>query len=56
MLFFLQHIFKQEVVALNNNFNNVDMNKLLEMLSKMDKKQLEEGLKKANEIINKNKQ
>ena len=30
------------------------MNKLMNMLSKMDKKQLEEGLKKATEILNNN--
>ena len=38
-----------------DNFNNVDMSKLLQALGKMDKKQLEEGMKKANEILNKNK-
>lgn len=39
---------------MNNNFNNMDMKKLMDMLSKMDKKQLEEGLKKATDILNKN--
>ena len=35
--------------------NNFDMNAIMSMLSKMDKKDLEEGLKKANEILqNKN--
>ena len=32
--------------------NNLDMNSLMNMLSKMDKKQLEEGLAKANKILN----
>lgn len=36
------------------NENNIDMNKLLAMLSKMDKKQLESGLKQVQDIINKN--
>ncbi len=31
--------------------NNIDMAKLMNMLSKMDKKELEEGLKKANDIL-----
>ena len=31
--------------------DNVDISKLLDSLSKMDKKQLEEGLAKANEIL-----
>ena len=36
--------------------NNLDMASLMAMLSKMDKKQLEEGLAKANQILqNKNK-
>lgn len=30
----------------------VDINELLKMLSKMDKKDLEKGLKKATEILN----
>lgn len=34
---------------------NFDMNKILSMLSKMDKKDLENGLAKASEIINNNK-
>ena len=38
----------------NNNNNNIDVNSLMNMLSKMDKKQLEEGLKKASEILNSN--
>lgn len=40
------------------NENNIDMNKLLSMLSKMDKKQLESGLKQVQQMIdsqNKNK-
>ena len=36
--------------------NNIDMSKLLEALSKMDKSQLEAGIAKANQILkNKNK-
>ena len=31
--------------------NNIDMNKLLSMLSKMDKKQLESGLKQVQAMI-----
>lgn len=34
------------------NENNIDMNKLLSMLSKMDKKQLESGLKQVQKMIN----
>lgn len=38
------------------NNNNMDMSKLLEALSKMDKNQLEAGITKANQILkNKNK-
>lgn len=32
--------------------NNFDMNSLMKMLSKMDKKDLETGLAKAQEILN----
>ena len=32
--------------------NNFNMNMLMSMLSKMDKKDLEEGIKKATEILN----
>lgn len=32
--------------------NNVDMAKLMSILSKMDKKDLEEGLQKATQILN----
>ena len=39
---------------MDNNLNNLDVNQLMNILSKMDKKQLEEGLKKASDIINKN--
>lgn len=36
--------------------NNMDMSKLLEALSKMDKRELEAGIAKANQILsNKNK-
>ena len=31
--------------------NNVDISKLLETLSKMDKKELEAGIAKANKIL-----
>ena len=31
--------------------NNMDLSKMLEVLSKMDKKELEEGLAKANAIL-----
>ncbi len=41
------------------NNNNIDMNKLMSMLSKMDKNQLEKGLEQVQNIIkskeNKNK-
>lgn len=33
------------------NNNSMDMNKLMEMLSKMDKSQLEAGLKQVQKII-----
>ena len=31
---------------------NIDMNKLMSMLSQMDKKQLEEGLNKVSQMLN----
>lgn len=31
--------------------NNMDMGKLMEMLSKMDKKQLEQGLAKVSQVL-----
>lgn len=34
-----------------NNSNNIDMSKALQMLSKMDKKDLEAGIAKANELL-----
>lgn len=34
-----------------NNTNNIDMGKLMAMLSKMDKNQLESGLKQASQIL-----
>ena len=34
--------------------NNVDMNKLMEMLSKMDKSELEKGFAQAAKILNSN--
>lgn len=36
---------------MNNNSNNLDMASLMQMLSKMDKNQLEAGLAKANQIL-----
>ncbi len=33
------------------NTNNFDMSKMMEMLSKMDKKELEAGIAKANQIL-----
>ena len=32
--------------------NNIDMAKLMSILSKMDKKELENGLQKVNEFLN----
>ena len=40
------------VIFLNNN--DLDMAKLLQMLSSMDKKDLEAGISKANEILKSN--
>lgn len=37
---------------MNNNNNNFDISKLMSMLSKMDKKDLEAGIAKANQILN----
>ena len=34
--------------------NNLDMAKLMQMLSKMDKKELEAGIAKANQILQSN--
>ena len=34
------------------NENNIDMSKLMQMLAKMDKTQLEKGLKQVQDIIN----
>ena len=36
---------------MNNNFNNTDINKLMELLSKMDKSELEKGLNQAAKIL-----
>ena len=33
------------------NTNNFDMTKMMDMLSKMDKKDLEAGIAKANQIL-----
>ena len=35
--------------------DNIDLNKMLEMLSKMDKNELEENLKQAQNILNNSK-
>ena len=35
-----------------NNSNNFDMKSLMNMLSKVDKKDLQNSIKKANEIMN----
>lgn len=37
---------------MNNNNNNIDMTKLMQMLSKMDKNQLENGLKQVQQMLN----
>ena len=37
---------------MNNNSNNIDISKLMNMLSKMDKKELEQGLAKAYQVLN----
>lgn len=42
------------MIIVNNNMNNVDMNKLMEMLSKMDKNELEKGLAQAAKVLNSN--
>lgn len=39
---------------MNNNSNNFDMKQLMNMLSKMDKKDLQNSIQKANEIMNSN--
>lgn len=39
---------------MNNNINNLDMAQLMQMLSKMDKKELEAGIAKANQILQSN--
>ena len=38
-----------------NNNNNMNMNLLLNLLSKMDKKDLEKGIEQANQILKSNK-
>lgn len=35
-----------------NSMNNMNMNMLLNMLSKIDKKDLEKGIEQANQILN----
>lgn len=34
------------------NLNNFDMNKLMDMVSKMDKKDLERGIAQASQMLN----
>ena len=36
---------------INNNMNNLNMASLMQMLSKMDKEDLENGIKMANQIL-----
>ena len=36
---------------MNNNMNNMDMASLMQMLSKMDKSQIEAGIKQANQVL-----
>lgn len=36
----------------NQNINNLDLNKMLDMLAKMDKNELESKLKQAQDILN----
>ncbi len=36
------------------NENNIDMSKLMQMLSKMDKNQLEKGLNQVQQMLNNN--
>lgn len=43
------HILIKEVIVLNQN---MDMAKLMAMLSKMDPKDLQAGLAKANQLLN----
>lgn len=51
ILYLTPHIFIRGVIFLNSNMNNMDMAKLMQMLSNMDKNQLEAGLAKANQIL-----
>lgn len=37
---------------MNNDSNNIDISKLMDMISKMDKKQLEDGLTKVSQVLN----
>lgn len=37
---------------MNNNSNNMDINSIMTMLSKMDKKDLAQGLEKASKLLN----
>lgn len=48
----LFHIFNRGVIFLNSNMNNMDMAHLMQILSRMDKNQLEAGIAKANQILN----
>ena len=38
----------------NNMNNNINISEMLNMLSKMDKHELEEGMKKASQILHSN--
>lgn len=38
----------------NNNANNLQISELMQMLSKMDKSQIEAGIAKANQILQSN--
>ena len=39
------------MIILNNSNNNFDIAKMMAMLSKMDRKDLEAGIAKANQIL-----
>ena len=49
IIYFYAYIYLEGIVV---SVNNVDMAKLMSILSKMDKKDLEEGLSKASQILN----
>ena len=37
---------------MNDTLSNIDINKLMEMISKMDKNELQKGIDEASKIIN----